>query len=191
VYSISYFKSIILQKGLGFGYTKAQLLAAPPYIFGIVMSLIMAWISDKYRVRWQILCFQAMSAVAGLLVLLYSIEQPYVQYFALFLAVFDTQGNILGTLAYGQNQTPKIEKCAIASVVMISVGAAGGVCGSTIFHSQDSPRYVPGMWATIGMILLYIIVTFLMSMYLKRENRLADKGKRPALEGVEGFRYAV
>lgn len=191
VYSLTYFKSIILQKGLGFDYTKAQLLAAPPYLFAVVMSLIMAWISDKYRIRWQILCLQAVIGAIGLLILLYVTSEPYVQYFGLFLAVFGTQGNIPGTLAYGQNQTPRPEKKGVVSAVMITIGAAGGVCGSTIFRSQDAPRYMPGMWSTIGMILLYAVVTFCMSMYFKKQNRLADEGKRPALEGVEGFRYAV
>jgi hypothetical protein len=46
------------------------------------------------------------------------------------------------------------------------------------------------MWATIGMQILYSIVTFCMSMFLRKQNRLADEGKKPALEGVEGFRYA-
>jgi hypothetical protein len=46
------------------------------------------------------------------------------------------------------------------------------------------------MWATIAMQCLYSIVTVCMSMYLKRMNKLADQGDRPALEGVEGFRYA-
>ena len=191
VYSLSYFKGIILQKGLGFDYTKAQLLAAPPYLFAIIASLAMARVSDKYRIRWPILCFQAIVGATGLLILLYAIQEPYVQYFGLFLAVFGTQGNIPGTLAYGQNQTPKPEKKGVVSAVMITVGAAGGVCGSTIFRSQDAPRYIPGMWATIAMILLYAVVTFCMSMYFKKQNRLADEGKRPALEGVEGFRYAV
>lgn len=77
------------------------------------------------------------------------------------------------------------------SAVMITMGAAGGVCGSTIFRSQDAPRYMPGMWTTVVMILAYACITFSMSMYFKKQNRLADEGKRPALEGVEGFRYAV
>jgi hypothetical protein len=46
------------------------------------------------------------------------------------------------------------------------------------------------MWSTIAMQILYCIATIALSMHLKRENRLADEGKRPALEGVEGFRYA-
>lgn len=46
------------------------------------------------------------------------------------------------------------------------------------------------MWATIAMQILYSIVTICMSVYLKRQNKLADEGRKPALEGVEGFRYA-
>lgn len=46
------------------------------------------------------------------------------------------------------------------------------------------------MWATISMQILYSILTLCMSMHFKRMNRLADEGKKLALEGVEGFRYA-
>lgn len=38
--------------------------------------------------------------------------------------------------------------------------------------------------------IVYTIGTFCMSIYLRRRNRLADEGKVPALEEVEGFRYA-
>jgi hypothetical protein len=57
-------------------------------------------------------------------------------------------------------------------------------------YKLTSQLYLPGMWATIAMQIMYSIVTFCMSMYFKRQNRLADEGKKPALEGVEGFRYA-
>lgn len=46
------------------------------------------------------------------------------------------------------------------------------------------------MWTTISLQLATCIMTFFMSMYLKRQNKLADEGKILALEGVEGFRYA-
>lgn len=149
----------------------------------------MAWVSDKFRIRWAVLCFQAMTAIVGLLVILYA-GPPGVRYFGLFLAVFGTQANIPGSLAYGQSNTAKQEKKGVVAAAMISVGAAGGICGSTIFRSQDAPQYLPGMWSTIAMQMLYIILTICHSIYLKRQNKLADEGKRPALEDVEGFRYA-
>ena len=149
----------------------------------------MAWVSDKVRMRWPVLIFQSVTAITGLLIILYA-QAPGVRYFGLFLAVYGTQANVPGTLAYGSNQTARLEKKGIVAAAMISVGAAGGITGSTIFRSQDAPQYLPGMWATIAMQMLYSIVTFCLSMHFKRQNRLAEEGKKPALEGVEGFRYA-
>ncbi|EXJ63060.1 hypothetical protein A1O7_03505 [Cladophialophora yegresii CBS 114405] len=189
VYSIAYFQPIILREGMGFSYALAQILGSPPYVFAIIASLAMAWVSDHYRVRWPVLVFQSVIGIVGLLVILYP-KPPGVRYFGLFLAVFGCQANVPGTLAYGQSQTADVRKKGVVAAVMISVGAAGGITGSTIFRSQDAPQYLPGMWSTIAMQILYSAVTLGMSMYLKRQNRLADEGKRPALEGVEGFRYA-
>ncbi|KAJ9603253.1 hypothetical protein H2200_012031 [Cladophialophora chaetospira] len=185
VYSIAFFQPIILREGMGFSYAMAQLLGSPPYIFAVFASLAMAWVSDKYRIRWAILVAQSLTGIVGLLAILYP-KPPGVRYFGLFLAVYGCQSNIPATLAYGQSQTAD----GVVAATMISVGAAGGITGSTIFRSEDAPQYLPGIWSTIAMLILHCIMTFGLSMYLKRQNRLADEGNRPALEGVEGFRYA-
>lgn len=50
-------------------------------------------------------------------------------------------------------------------------------------------EYVPGLWTTIALQMTAGVITFFTSMWFKRQNQLADEGKIPALEGVEGFRY--
>ncbi|CAH0043361.1 unnamed protein product [Clonostachys solani] len=189
VYSLSYFKTIILNEGMGFNYAMSQLLSSPPYLFAVAASMFMAWISDRYRIRWMILCIQSGFAIIGLLIMIYG-KLPGVRYFGMFLAVFGAQSNVPGTLAYGQNQTARPEKRGVVSAAMISIGAAGGIAGSTMFRSQDAPLYLPGMWSTIALQICYSIAVFSMSMYLKKQNRLADQGIKPVLEGVSGFRYA-
>ncbi|KAJ4516605.1 hypothetical protein HRR78_006512 [Exophiala dermatitidis] len=189
VYSLAYFQPIILRQGMGYSYALSQVLQSPPHVFAIIMSLLMAWVSDKYRTRWAVLVSQSVTAIAGLLIILYA-KPPGVRYFGIYLATFGTQANVPGTLTYGQSQTADVRKKGVVAAAMISIGAAGGITGSTIFRSQDAPQYLPGMWATISMQMLYSTVTILLSIYLRRQNRLADEGKRPALEGVEGFRYA-
>jgi hypothetical protein len=119
---------------MGFNYAKAQLLSSPPYVFAIVCSITMAYVSDKVRMRWPVHIFQSITAIVGLLVILYA-GPPGVRYFGLFLAVYGTQSNIPGSLAYDQNQTARIGKKEIVAAAMISVGAAGGITGSTIFRS--------------------------------------------------------
>jgi hypothetical protein len=62
------------------------------------------------------------------------------------------------------------------------------------------------MWTTIALQLLYICITGSLSWYFTKQNKLAKEviacplvhlsaadslqGKRPALEQIEGFRYA-
>ena len=135
------------------------------------------------------MCTQAVMAIIGLLIILY-VPTPGVRYFGMFLAVWGTQANVPSTLAYGQNQTPQIAKRGVVSAAMISVGAIGGVCGSTIFRSQDAPRYFPGMWATIGMQFLYIGLTTTMSFFFKARNKKADQDESLQLEATKDFRYA-
>ena len=46
------------------------------------------------------------------------------------------------------------------------------------------------MWATIGMQMVYIVLTLGMSFYFTKQNKRADEDDTVVLEGVEGFRYA-
>lgn len=85
VYSLAFFQPIILRQGMGFSYTKAQLLSSPPYIFTVFASLATSWLSDKIRLRWPILVGQSVIAIIGLLLVLCP-KPPAVRYFGLFLA---------------------------------------------------------------------------------------------------------
>lgn len=189
IYSLAYFAPIILREGLGFSYVRAQLLSTPPIVFSVICSVAAAWVSDKIKLRWPIMCFQAVLAIAGLLIILYA-GPPAVRYFGLFVASYGIQSNVPSVLSYVPNQTGRLEKKGVASAAVISAGAIGGICGSTIFRSQDAPEYFPGMWSTIAMQFVFIAMTFSLSMYFQYRNRLADQGKVSVLEGVEGFRYA-
>ena len=188
-YVLTYFAPIILRQGMGFSYVMAQVLMSPPFIFTIFMGMAVAILSDKYKIRWPILCGQAMLIVVGLLIVLYG-KLPGVRYFGLFLAACGITANVPATLSYGQSNTADTRKKGVIAAAMISMGGAGGICGSTIFRSADAPLYLPGMWTTIGLQIAYIISTFALSMHFKRENKLADEGKKPTLENVEGFRFA-
>ncbi|KAM3422324.1 hypothetical protein BST61_g2683 [Cercospora zeina] len=188
VYSLAFFAPIILRLGLGFSYTEAQLLSSPPYIFTIIMTIIMAWLSDKIKMRWPIQNAHCIIGVIGLLIMLYAGSNG-ARYFGLFLASWGAGALVPGTLTYGQNQTARLEKKGVVAAAMISVGAIGGVCGSTIFRAQDRPFYYPGMWATIAMLLVHAAITSGLSYYYKVQNRKADREGK-ILEGVEGFRYA-
>lgn len=113
-------------------------LSLPPYIFTIIASVTMAWVSDKYHIRWPILVVQSLMAIIGLLLILY-IGSPGVKYLGLFLATCGAEASIPSSLSYGQSQTASVQKRGIVAAVMISVGGIGAITGTTIFRPGDSP----------------------------------------------------
>ncbi|KAF7189455.1 MFS transporter prlL [Pseudocercospora fuligena] len=189
VYSLAFFGPIILREGMGFSVAKSQLLLAPPSIFTIFAGILAAWFSDKVKLRWPVMVFQAAVGIVGLVIMRYA-TPPGWRYFGLFIATYGTQSNIPFTLSYVQNQTGRYEKKGISAAAVVSAGAIGGICGSTIFRHEDAPNYTQGIWATIGMLFVYIFVTSFLSWFFTGQNWRADQGIVEKLEKVKGFRYA-
>lgn len=73
---------------------------------------------------------------------------------------------------------------------MIGFGGIGGIAGSLIFRSQDSPTYRPGIYGVLACNILIIAIVSMNTIYFRRENRKADKGEK-VLEGDPNFRYTI
>lgn len=70
------------------------------------------------------------------------------------------------------------------------MGGVGGIIGGTVFRSQDSPEYTPGLitcFLAAGITILSVGIT---SIYMIIQNRKQAQGKI-IIEGVEGFRYTL
>lgn len=187
-YSISFFFPIILTQGIGFKYTIALVLTSTPYFSAIIGSVLLAWLSDKYRTRWPIILFQTVAAVFGLLLVLL-VKTPGARLFGIFVAVFGVQSNAASIHSYSQSQVANPEKRSMTAVAIVMAGALGGIAGSTIFRSQDAPKYLPGMWTSICLNISIIFCVLGLTWHLKKQNRMLDEGKIGPLEGVVGFKY--
>lgn len=85
LYALAYFTPPIVQ---GFGYTpiQTQLLTVPPFVSAFLVTLITAWISDRYAQRG--LCAIAVSLLALVgFIMFYKSLLTSVRYTALFLAI--------------------------------------------------------------------------------------------------------
>lgn len=170
-------------------------------------SMATAWLSDRVKIRWPVRCTQSLFTAAGLLIRLYG-KVPAFRYFGLFISVYGSQANGPQILSWAQNQAPTMANKGILPAIMITVGAVGGVTGSTIFRSQDAPvclpldllfnvttfsdasqDYLSGMGTAIASQFVSCLVIFGGSMYFKQQNRLLDEGKATILLGGRGFRY--
>uniref|UniRef100_A0A8H7K9P8 Major facilitator superfamily (MFS) profile domain-containing protein n=1 Tax=Bionectria ochroleuca TaxID=29856 RepID=A0A8H7K9P8_BIOOC len=112
------------------------------------------------------------------------------RYFGVFMVAAAANTNLPTIMAYQANNIRGQWKRAFCSATLVGFGGIGGIAGSLVFRTQDSPLYRPGIYATITCNSLVIIIVGLLSVHFRRCNKKADQGLL-IIEGLEGFRYTI
>ncbi|RYP59080.1 hypothetical protein DL771_011002 [Monosporascus sp. 5C6A] len=205
-YSINYFLPIILlgmgklshsfpmafldlTPSQGFSVAAAQCLIVPPWIFTALVMYGQAWLGDRYRLRGPIIAFNAVLAIIGLVLMSFHPEYP-VRYFGVFLVVAGSSGNTPPVLAYQANNIRGHWKRAFCSATLIAFGGIGGIAGALIFRSQDQPKYLPGIYASIACNICILFCTAGLSAWFRYSNKRAKNGLI-IIEGLQGFYYTI
>ncbi|KAG6850853.1 hypothetical protein H0H93_007471 [Arthromyces matolae] len=135
--------------------------------------LFFAWISDKYRLRALFIAIQTIMTLVGLVLTGFSSSSAW-RYIANKILMMDTHPMI----TQSSNNIVSHSKRAVSSAMIISFGGIGGIFATTVFRQEDSPRYLPGIYATIACQLCLLALLALMSVYFWRQNKkiLSESG---------------
>lgn len=187
-YALSYFMPIIIQT-MGYSGGVAQLLSAPPYVAAVMFGMAFAVIADRMRMRGPIIVAQCLLTITGLMLVAYA--KPFgARYFGLFLGISGANGNIPAVLSYQSNNIRMQSKRSVGSALQVGFGALGGIVASTVFRNQDKPRYLNGLWATMGCQFCTLVLVAILSWYFNRQNKKQEKGE-VVIEGHEQFTYTL
>merc|ERR1711881_403243 len=168
-YSLAYFLPIILNETMGFDVGLSQLLTAPPYGAAGILMFVCAYIGDKYRVRGPILIATSSVGIIGLGLLRWT-TPPGVRYLGIFLICMACNGGLPTVMAFQANNIRGQWKRAFASATLVGFGGIGGIAGSTVFRTQDAPRYLPGVWACMACWFMILILVAINTVMFKRLN---------------------
>jgi len=188
-YALAYFLPIILRDGMGFDIARAQCLNAPPYVAAALVMYGQAVLGDKYHLRGPIVIFNSVLGLIGLPLLGFASNNG-VRYFGAFLATICGNANVPAVLTYQANNIRGQWKRAFCSATLVGFGGIGGIIGSTIFRSQDTPTYRPGIEGTMIANGLSILIVLALSFKFLRANKRAEAGGK-VIEHQEGFRYTL
>lgn len=189
-YALAYFLPIILNEGLGYDPGTAQCLIAPPYVFAAIVMFAVGWLGDKYRIRGAGVAFNAVLCIIGLAVMGWAYEDDRARYFGVFLATAGANANVPCVLTYQANNIRGQWKRAFCSATLVGGGALGGIVGSTVFRSEDSPTYVPGLSVAMGSQVIILILVTVLTFSFRSANKKADRGEK-VLQGLTTFRYTI
>ncbi|KAJ3507198.1 hypothetical protein NLJ89_g6443 [Agrocybe chaxingu] len=188
-YAIVFFVTIIL-RGMGYTEALALLLTAPPGVFAAAVCFFFAWLADRTRHRALWLFVENLICITGLAIAAYSKNDP-VRYFGLFLVNAGATSAIPGVLAYSANNITSHTKRSVQTATIIASGGIGGIFATTVFRQKDYPRYVNGLWATMGLQILMLFILGITTLVFRRRNRLRREGKIGPLEGQPAFYYTL
>jgi peptidoglycan/LPS O-acetylase OafA/YrhL len=146
-----------------------------------------AWISDRYRLRAPFIAFNAVVAIIGLVLMAYHGNNG-VRYFGTFLVVAGASGNTPPVLTYQANNIRGHWKRAFCSATLVGAGGVGGIAGALVFRSQDQPRYLPGIYASLACNFCILLCTGFTTLWFRQSNKKARAGS-VVLEGSSTFLY--
>ena len=147
------------------------------------------WFGDKFRLRGAVVAFNALLAIIGLAIMGFEKHDQRARYFGVFLATAGSNANVPSVLTYQANNIRGQWKRAFCSATLVGMGALGGIVGSTVFRSQDAPRYVPGLSVAIGSQVVVLMIVATLTLRFRVANRKADKGEAVIEGGDSTFRY--
>ena len=174
---------------MGFSLAKAQCLVAPPYAAAAVVMFIEAYYADRMRLRGPTVVFNALLGLIGLPLLGFTSNNG-VRYFGVFLATICANANVPAVLTYQANNIRGQWKRAFCSATLVGFGGIGGIIGSTVFRTQDEPKYRPGIEACMIANGLILVVVGLLTIKFRRANKRVERGGK-FIEGQEGFLYTL
>ncbi|KAF8485646.1 putative MFS nicotinic acid transporter Tna1, partial [Gautieria morchelliformis] len=150
---------------LGFTNATANLLSAAPYTIGTAVTLLVAYISDRYSIR------------APVLIVIYTIllcdVSPAAKFVAVFIAVAGVNPSIPTAITFVYSSGP-MYTCATVIGVFFSMANAAGIISSNVYPTGDAPCYIRGHAIALGFSCLSIVLCAFMTFYNMRENARRD-----------------
>ncbi|KAF2215432.1 hypothetical protein CERZMDRAFT_110107 [Cercospora zeae-maydis SCOH1-5] len=188
-YGIGFALPFLLTEGMKFSLPVAQCLCTPPYVLAGASTWLVAYYSDKWKLRSPFILVNSCLAMVGICLIGF-VQNVGARYFGVFLAASTGLANAPCILTWQANNVRGQWKRALVSTMAVGSGAVGGVIGSLVFKPGDAPDYSRGIATCLVAKGLTIVIVLLLLWKFVRANRRAASGGR-AIGGLVGFRYTL
>ncbi|EON67437.1 hypothetical protein W97_06691 [Coniosporium apollinis CBS 100218] len=176
VQSFSLFLPTILND-LGWTATRAQLYSVPPYVCAATISILIAFISDKTRLRGVYLAGFSILTIIGFAILRTS-GSANIKYMAVFFSAIGAFPGGPGFLAWGLNNSAGPAVRAVTGAYIVSIGTLGAIVATWTYIVTDAPLYHTGHSINIGAQAAVFVLVCGGVAYIVYENKLRARGGR-------------
>ncbi|KAH6916427.1 major facilitator superfamily domain-containing protein [Coprinopsis sp. MPI-PUGE-AT-0042] len=138
-FGIAFFLPSII-RGMAFSPIRSQLLSVPPFALAFVISLVSAWVSDRYNQRAIVLFPLCLMCLAGW-IMFYAAEGTWARYGSFFLIVPGVFASSPIAAAWVSNNSEPYYRRASSIAWGFMATNGGGILSTWRFPPTEGPRY--------------------------------------------------
>ncbi|KAL5343047.1 major facilitator superfamily domain-containing protein [Aspergillus crustosus] len=187
LFGLAYFSPAIVQ-AIGYDNTRTQLMTVPPYAVAFVITMVTAYIADRYRQRGIYAFVTSLISLVGAAMMLTG-KTIVVRYTALILLVTGVYASASCLISWVPNNTAGHVRRATAVALGFASTSSGGALSTWIYLKSSAPYYALAARANLALVVIMLVGLVVQVFLLRRLN--ADKVARreEILNGLEGRGY--
>jgi MFS family permease len=188
LFGLAYFSPSIVQ-ALGYGSTtRTQLMTVPPYACGFVVTMLVAYLADRYQQRG--VCALATSAIALIGAALILVGRSLgLRYAALVILVTGVYACAPCLISWVPNNSAGYTRRATAVAMGFISTSAGGVLSTWIYPKSSAPYYSLGARFDLSLVAIGMVLTVVQVLWLRVLNRKKVNDRAGLLDGLEGLTH--
>ncbi|KAF4629920.1 hypothetical protein G7Y89_g8220 [Cudoniella acicularis] len=178
LYGIALFLPTIINE-LGHNAATSQLLTIPIYLTASVLTILLAWHSDRSkRGRARYIFIPMCFILAGFTIAIVASAHgglPIVVYAGMLIATCGTLPAFPGNITWLSSNLSGSYKRSAGMAIQIGVGNLGGVFVSNFYREEDAPQYLMGHGLEIAVVSLGMIAVIVLRVGYARVNKKRER----------------
>ena len=150
-----------------------QLLTVPPYVLGVVCTILITTVSWQMNSRQTLIAFTGPFVIAGYAMFLATMNAS-IRYAAIFLCASTCFSLAAMTNAQVSANVLSDSARSIAIGTNVFFGYVGALIASWTYLPGDSPRYAIGNGINLGCAVTWTVVAIFTKLWMTRDNRKRD-----------------
>ncbi|KAF9451708.1 MFS general substrate transporter [Macrolepiota fuliginosa MF-IS2] len=176
LYSYSLFLPTIIA-GLGYSGVQAQLRTVPPYVPAAVLTVIVAYLSDRLRWRGPFILICLPLSIIGYIIAVTATNDKtrYIAVFFMAAGIYPAGPCLLSILP---NNSRGHYKKATTTALQLAVANTGGFLATFVYTPDQAPKYHKGHTIVLACVILAWVMIAANVLYCLWENKARREGRR-------------
>jgi MFS family permease len=182
LYSFGLFLPTIVNSGFAKNPNQAQLWTVIPYAVASVFTVIVAFLSDRLKLRGPVMLCTLPIAIIGYGVISQT-KNPKVQYGMTFLMATGMYASVPCILSWNSNNSAGHYKRATTTALQLAIANAGGFVASFVYQKKEAPQFKQSHEIMLGLLCAAWVLIAANVAWVAKVNRDKRSGKFSEFEG--------